>query len=177
MLLGRRRVLVIGSGGAGKSTFARELARQTGLPLIHLDLHYWKPGWVQTPNDEWEQHVRHLSSGDSWIMDGNYGGSLMARVQRCDAIVFFDIARLQCLRGVVQRWFVHQFKPRTDLAPGCPEKLSIDFLRWIWNFPRNSRPTIVAALREAGPEVEVLNVTRRAQARSILRAVAEGRPN
>jgi adenylate kinase family enzyme len=43
-----QRVLVIGSGGAGKSTFARRLAQWASLPLIHLDAIYWHPGWIET---------------------------------------------------------------------------------------------------------------------------------
>jgi len=49
-----QRILVIGCGGAGKSTLAREIASRTGLPLIHLDELHWKPGWVGTPKDEWD---------------------------------------------------------------------------------------------------------------------------
>src|SRR4051812_22129729 len=71
-----RRVLVIGSGGAGKSTFARSLAERLGLPLIHLDALYWRPGWVETPKEEWAREVRRLLSADRWVMDGNYGGTL-----------------------------------------------------------------------------------------------------
>ena len=56
-----RRVLVIGCGGAGKSTFARELGARTGLPVVHLDRLYWKPGWVPTPPGEWELVVREHS--------------------------------------------------------------------------------------------------------------------
>jgi adenylate kinase family enzyme len=167
--------MVIGSGGAGKSTFARELAMRTGLPLIHLDLHYWKSGWVPTPRDEWAEHVRQLSSGDAWIIDGNYGGSLSIRVQRCDAIVFFDLPRLSCLRGILQRWLVHQFNPRPDLPKGCPEKMDMTFLRWVWNYPRDARARVVSALQEAGPHVEVQTITRRAQAKAMVDAVAKHR--
>jgi hypothetical protein len=78
----RRRILVIGSGGAGKSTFARELGRRTGLPLVHLDLHYWRPGWTPTPPDEWLGRVRDLVREDRWIIDGNYLGSLEVRQTR-----------------------------------------------------------------------------------------------
>ena len=39
-----QRIAVVGSGGAGKSTFGRELGRLLGLPVIHLDHHYWRPG-------------------------------------------------------------------------------------------------------------------------------------
>src|SRR5262245_26887324 len=102
--------MVVGSGGAGKSTFSRELAARSGLPLIYLDRYYWRPGWVPTPDDEWSECVRQLSSGDSWIIDGSYGGTLTTRVQRCDAIVFFDVPRLVCLQGVIRRRLVHQFK-------------------------------------------------------------------
>jgi adenylate kinase family enzyme len=174
MLLDRRRIMVVGSGGAGKSTFARELAGRTGLPLIHLDRDYWRPGWMPTPHDEWAEHVRELSRGDAWIIDGNYGGSLSIRVQRCDAIVFFDMPRLTCVGGVLQRWLGHRFRPRPDLPEGCPEKIDMAFLRWIWDYPRNSRPRVAAALQLAEPGVEIVTITRRAQARTILDAVSPG---
>jgi adenylate kinase family enzyme len=41
-----RRVIVTGLAGSGKSTFSLALAVKTGLPVIHLDLHFWQPGWV-----------------------------------------------------------------------------------------------------------------------------------
>jgi len=169
--------MVIGSGGAGKSTFARELARCTGLPLIHLDRYYWRPGWVPTLHEEWATCVRQLSSGDSWIIDGNYSRSLSIRVERCDAIVFFDMPRLVCLHGILQRWLVYQFKQGPDLPEGCPERVNATFLRWVWDYPRNSRPRIVAALQQASPEAEILTIARRAQARGILNAISKARPN
>jgi len=165
-----RRILVIGSGGAGKSTFARELAALTGLPSIHLDRHFWKPGWVQTPADEWAECVRQLSRGESWIMDGNYGGSLRTRLERCNAVVFFDLPRLLCLRGVLQRRLASCFKGRPDLADGCPDRIDAAFLRWIWRYPEESRPRIVAALESASESVEIVTVTGRPHARRILDA-------
>jgi adenylate kinase family enzyme len=39
-----KRVLIIGSGGAGKSTLARTLGERLGIEVIHLDVHFWKPG-------------------------------------------------------------------------------------------------------------------------------------
>ena len=55
-----KKVLVIGSGGAGKSTFARRLSKKTGLEVIHLDQLYWKPNWVETPKDEWQEIVKEI---------------------------------------------------------------------------------------------------------------------
>lgn len=173
MLHNRQRILVIGSGGAGKSTFARELAQRTGLPLIHLDRYHWKPGWIPTPPDEWNECVRILSNGNSWIMDGNYSGSLPIRVQRCDAIVFFDMPRLLCLWGILKRWLVFQFRNRPDLPDGCREQMNVTFIRWVWCFPRNSRPRIATAIESTSPETEILTVTRRAHAKSILAAVTK----
>lgn len=45
------RVLDDGMMGSGKSTFVHALAARTGLPVIHLDVHYWKPGWVRPSDD------------------------------------------------------------------------------------------------------------------------------
>src|SRR2546430_13840192 len=83
-----KRVLVIGSGGTGKTTVARRLAQRTGLPLIHLDLLYWRPGWQPTPGEEWHETVRRLVVGERWIMDGNYGGALALPVVASETVVF-----------------------------------------------------------------------------------------
>ena len=170
-LRGRRRVLVIGCGGAGKSTFSRALARLTGLPLIHLDRYYWSPGWVPMPEDAWNRRVAELIARDAWIMDGNYANSFAVRVARCDAIVFFDISRVVCLWTALRRVVIHQFVPRLDLPQGCPETVDRTFLRWIWNFPEQSRPRIVEALRQVRDDVALVHITRRAQTRAVLASV------
>ena len=51
-----RRVLVIGICGAGKSTFSQVLAARTGLPLIHLDKEFWRPGWADRPPEGFIRH-------------------------------------------------------------------------------------------------------------------------
>jgi len=85
-----RRVVVTGLGGAGKSTFSRALAVKTGLPVLHLDLHFWKPGWVEPSDDEWREKQRVLLAGDEWIADGNYKETLDLRLERADSVVFLD---------------------------------------------------------------------------------------
>ena len=41
-----QRVVILGRGGAGKSTLARRLGELVGLPVIELDKHFWQPGLV-----------------------------------------------------------------------------------------------------------------------------------
>ncbi len=82
-----RRVLVIGSGGAGKSTFARRLGDILQIDVIHLDTFYWRPGWVETPKPEWREIVLGLVQRESWIMDGNFSGTLEQRLEACDTVI------------------------------------------------------------------------------------------
>jgi adenylate kinase family enzyme len=146
------RVLIVGSGGAGKSTFAARLASRTGLPLIHLDSCYWREGWVATPKDEWTQRVDELVRGTEWVMDGNYGGTLDTRIAACDTIVFLDLPRLLCIRRVIHRWWRYRGRSRPDMTPGCHEQLSLEFLRWIWEYPATRRPDILRRLAALRPD-------------------------
>ena len=84
------RVLVTGLAGSGKSTFSRALSAKTGLPVIHLDSHYWKPGWVKPSDDEWQEKQRTLLAGEAWIADGNYHETLALRLERTQTVVILD---------------------------------------------------------------------------------------
>ena len=164
--------MVIGSGGSGKSSFSRELARRTHLPLIHLDRFYWGPGWKAMEENQWSECVRELASRDRWIIDGNYGSTLSTRVSRCDAIVFFDLPRLLCVWGVVRRWWKHRHASRPDLPPGCQEKLRPEFIKWVWDYPKRSRPRIMQAIQAAGSSVEIYRIQSRQEARTALLGLA-----
>jgi len=138
--------VVIGSGGSGKTTFARRLAAGTGLPLTHLDQLYWRPGWQPTPDPEWREVVRRLISGDAWILDGNYGGTLDLRLEACDTAVFLDVPRRICLARVIARRLSHRGRSRRELPTGCPERWSLEFLAWIWTYPRRRRTEVLRRL-------------------------------
>jgi adenylate kinase family enzyme len=77
-----RRVLILGSGGAGKTTFSKLLSAKTGLPLIHLDSFFRNPGWGESGKAEWRQKVQELCLQSEWIMDGNYSGTIDIRLKR-----------------------------------------------------------------------------------------------
>lgn len=142
-----RRVLVLGSPGSGKSTLAAEIARRTGLPLVHLDQHYWRPGWVEPDKEAWTRQVEALAAGERWVMDGNYGATLHARLPRADTAVWLDLPTMLCLWRIARRALRHRGTVRPDMAQGCPEQLSLEFILHTLSFRFHSRPRVVRRLR------------------------------
>jgi adenylate kinase family enzyme len=167
-----KRVAVIGSGGAGKSMFALELAKRLGLPVIHLDREYWRPGWEPTPEPEWEARVAEIVKSERWIIDGNFGGTMHLRLAAADTIVFLDIPRLVCAWAVITRWLRYRRRSRPDMAPRLNDKLDLKFLRWIWGYPNTRRPGILRQLAELPPSTHVVRLTSRRQMRDWLDSVA-----
>jgi adenylate kinase family enzyme len=140
------KILVVGSGGAGKSTLARLLGERRALPVVHLDRHYWRPGWVQTPRDEWRRTVAHLVTEPAWVMDGNYGGTLDLRIPAADLIIFLDLPRRVTIPRVLRRRVRGRGRSRPDMAPGCPDRLDMQFLTWLWTYPRSGRARLTDAI-------------------------------
>jgi adenylate kinase family enzyme len=112
------RVIVTGMAGSGKSTFSRSLAEKTGLPVIHLDLHYWKPGWVAPSEREWREKQRGLLAGDAWIADGNYHETLDLRLERADTVVVLETPWWVCAGRAFLRGLR---KPVEEMPEGCSD--------------------------------------------------------
>lgn len=163
-----RRVAVVGSNGAGKTTVAHALGQQLGIPVVSLDEHYWLSGWQRPDRQQWREHqARPLDGQDSWIADGNYWSSLDVRLDRADTVILLDLGRWRCLTQALWRNLRHRGRPLQ--APGCPERLSVGFLGYIWSFPHEHRPRLQAALAEAD-HLRVIRLTRSRQVRMFLAA-------
>ena len=164
-----RRVVVVGSGGSGKSTFSTELGRLTGLPVIHLDREYWRPGWEETPKDEWNARVAQLLAGESWIMDGNFGGTREMRMHAADTIIFLDLPRRVCLYRVLKRTLRYYGTTRPDMSEGCNERLDFEFIGWVWSYKHRSRKRLLAEL-ESFENKRVFTLRNQRQVREFLSA-------
>ena len=168
---------MIGSGGAGKSTFARRLGERLGLRVIHLDKLYWRPGWVQTPKDEWRLRVEELCGGESWVIDGNFSATLDVRVAACDTVILLDLPRALCLWRVLKRALTYTEGSRPDMAEGCHEKFDLEFLLWVWNYPARSRPKVLRLLEQHSQTKTVVRLRSRAEVEKFLdglKPAAEG---
>ena len=162
---------MIGSGGAGKSTFARELGRRLGLEVIHLDREHWRAGWVETPKDEWRRKVEELVARESWVMDGNYSGTLDVMLAACDTVIFLDLPRALCLWRVLKRAATYRGTSRPDMAEGCPEKVDFEFVSWVWGYHSRSRPKVLALLERHSHDKQIIRLRSRAEVESFLAGV------
>ena len=151
------RIMIIGCGGSGKSTLARQLGDKLGLPVVHLDKLFWRPGWVNVSREEFDSLHREALAQEKWIIDGNFDRTMGERVKRCDTVIYLDFSRAACLMGVCKRVLTTYGKVRPDMGEGCPERIDWEFLKWVWNFNKNKREKNYRLLNEAeGVETIVL---------------------
>ena len=152
-----RRVVVTGMSGAGKSTFAKQLSAKTGLPVIHLDMHFWKPGWVEPSDTEWRDVQSTLLASEEWIADGNYHETLDLRLERADTVVYLDTPWWLC----AARAFVRGLRrpEGTQLPDGCEDtgwrRLRDEWwLVWrVWLGRRSERERELAIVARHGSHV------------------------
>ena len=154
-----KKILVIGSSGAGKSTFARRLHQLTSLPLVHLDQLYWKPNWVETTDKaEWKRTIENALRDDAWILDGNYSGTLEMRLEKCDTVIFLDLPRLLCVYRILKRVALYKKGSRPDMADGCDEYFDWEVIKIVWNYPTRSKPKVEALLKRFENEKTILRL-------------------
>ena len=152
------RVMVIGCGGAGKSTLARKLGEKTGLPVVHLGQIWWSPGnWEHLSREEFDVRLAVEMEKDRWVMDGNFNRTLDVRLERADMVIYLDFPRWLCLRGWIGRVLKNWGRAREDMAPGCNERFDPEMAAWIWNFNKQNRQRYLDKLQDWNGEVCILH--------------------
>lgn len=153
------KIAIIGSGGSGKSTFARKLGEKLQIEVYHLDAILWKPNWTAVSKDQQEAIQLQLALKENWIIDGNYNGTLDLRLDAADCVIFMDMPRKLCVYRVLKRILLYRNRQRPDMAVGCKERFDLNFLKWVWNYPRDKRPGVLQKLQQLQLEKEILIFT------------------
>ena len=88
-----QRIMIIGCPGSGKSTLARALGERLDLPVVHLDRLWWKPGWENVTQEEFDQRLGNALKLEQWIIDGNFSRTVETRLEKCDTVIYLDFNR------------------------------------------------------------------------------------
>lgn len=140
-----KKIIVIGSPGAGKSTFSRKLKDITGLPLYHLDMIWHKPDKTNISKEEFDSRLEEILVTDKWIIDGNYQRTIEMRLEKCDTVFLMDFPLEVCLAGAKAR-----VGRKRDDMPWVEEELDEEFRQWIVDFPEKKLPEIYEMLNKYG---------------------------
>ena len=132
-----KRAIVIGSPGAGKSTFARKLKEKTGIPLYYLDRIFHKPDRTTVTREEFDQKLQAILQTDRWIIDGNYQRTLPLRFEACTDVFLLDLPLKECLEGAAARVGT----VREDM-PWIEQEFDPEFRQYILDFPKDQLPGI-----------------------------------
>ncbi|WP_163540697.1 adenylate kinase [Occultella kanbiaonis] len=149
-----RRVLCYGVTGSGKSTLALRLGAELALPVTLVDEHYWEPGWVPAPQEQFEEYIASTVSGPRWVVDTAYARHLDAIFQRADVIVALDYPRLVSLTRLVRRT-CRNIVTRAPLCNGNVETLrnalsGDSIIRWHFTSWRSKRSRMRAWAADPG---------------------------
>lgn len=141
-----KKIVILGGSGAGKSTLAKNLGSLLNIPVYHLDSIFWQPGWQSIEKSELINKQQAILQQEAWIIDGNYSASMDTRLREADTVIFLHYKTIRCLYGVTKRRIQYHNKTRPNMGEGCPEKLDVEFLQWVYQFNKKKTPIIYEKL-------------------------------
>ena len=139
------RVVIIGTSGAGKTTFAQALAAAMQLRHTELDQLHWGADWKMAPTEQFVRAAGQAAAGQRWVMDGNYSVVREQLWPRATHIVWLNYGRGTVFSRVLWRT-VRRVALGTQLFHDNRESWRSAFfsrdsiLLWSWQtFAKNQR--------------------------------------
>ena len=166
--------MIVGGPGSGKSTLARALGERTGLPVFHMDHIHYASGWVERTKAEKGALTREVHARDAWIFEGGHSATYAERAARADTLVWLDVPVGRRLVRVIRRTLRYRGTTRPDLPDGCPERLNLRTLEFLWfvlSTRRRSRAKLGRLCDEARPELRVVRLSDDATVAAFLASV------
>jgi adenylate kinase family enzyme len=167
---------MVGVSGSGKSTVGRDLAARLGVRYTELDAIFHQPGWTPLDREEFRRRVSAITSGDGWVIDGNYSAVRPLVWERADTVVWLDLPRRTVMRRLVWRT-IRRAAGKTELWNGNRERWRNLFtwdeqesvISWAWHrYPAYRERYAAAAHDRAYAHLRFIRIATGADARRLL---------
>ena len=88
-----RIIFITGGAGVGKTTLARKLAAEMGVPFYELDPVMWKyDGSGETESPEIRQRsVNEIAERPGWVVEGSYVSPAREIRRQAERVIFIDV--------------------------------------------------------------------------------------
>jgi adenylate kinase family enzyme len=159
-----RRIVVVGSTGAGKTTLATALSARLGIPHVELDALHWEAGWSPASLPLFRARVSSALAGEGWVVDGNYQSVRDLVWPRADTIIWLDYGLPLIMLRLIRRT-ARRVRSGQELWNGNREQLHTVFSRdslFIWALKTHGKRRKEFPLFLQEPEhrhIEVVRVT------------------
>jgi adenylate kinase family enzyme len=179
-----RRVSVVGSSGAGKTTFAADLAGRLGAEHLELDSIFHQPGWAPLPREEFRARVAEFIAASAWVVDGNYSAVQDLIWDRADTVIWLDLPRWRVMRRITWRtlrrvitraelWNGNR-EPWSNLLRADPER---SVIAWSWTRHHVYRDRFLRAMADpANAHLRFVRLTQPAEAAVVLAEASVSQP-
>ena len=168
---------MVGTPGSGKTTLARVLATQLGLPYIETDALNWQADWRDLSRSDPEEFVRQVTvaiAADAWVLDSAYGLVRDLVWRRATHLIWLDYERHVIMYRVIRRSLLRAAL-RTELWAGNRERWSHLLrpshpIRWAWSTWDPRRKDFEECFeREDYAHLVVMRLRRSREAKQLLR--------
>ena len=150
------KITIFGPPGSGKTTLAKKIGQQLKLPVFHLDKFLWNKGWVLRPKQDFLADHLLLMNLDTWIIEGASRATLDIRYSKTDLVIYLNPSRPVCLIRIFKRFILNRTQP-SDKPDGCPEKISWEFIKYLWAFKKPASQQI-DILRAKYPDTKLIKI-------------------
>ena len=149
-----------------------------GLPHLELDAVFHQPDRQPLDTAEFRRTVSEFTSGDAWVVDGNYSAVRDIVWSRADTVIWIDPPRHRVMRRLTART-LRRMVTRAELWNGNRERLRFLFSReesillWAWTSHHRVRSRYQAAQADpANAHLSFVRVRTAAEAAALVREAA-----